>query len=210
MENLSLPAKKKKKALKKTDLPIFAISVVALVMVVFHRYTQENLELKSGQPSDSRLSLQSANGPATNLYSINTNLKLITGKVNDSRMETDIQNELSRPAESLNEKDLLPLDQENSVPVYSHLELDSQNPAQEIADSLKQPRSGSASRNPLEEQVDLAIEKAEFLNKYNEQYRKQYVREVIENAKQKGYRVRFNKDYTIHSIEKLSRYPSNQ
>tara|TARA_B100000749_G_scaffold280455_1_gene276605 strand:+ start:40903 stop:41505 length:603 start_codon:yes stop_codon:yes gene_type:complete len=193
---------KKKKEKFSGDLSLFTTTLVAMLLVVFHDYagrgefSQEFL----GSSSSSEGTKSINPNRAYPLEIINKGLKAIHDERSFNQDKVEL--EKLRAPQDLNQAEAMGMNQVRQEGQDWGTQLQPENPAIEIAKRNRRPVVVDLDR--LDTEVARNLATREELREYDEVYRKEYIKQFLENARKDGYVIILNDDLSIKEVKNIS------
>ena len=195
--------KNKPKGKFSSDFSLVVTTLVALLLVVFHEHAERGTLSFQKQNTPDRnpaSSLDQSPNTQSPMDMINRGLKNVYDVKHIQRERAQL--EKSQRPRNLNQSDYVELEKLKREAQAYGLQLQPINPAEEIARKNEQPLR--MDYDQLDSEVSRNLAARELLQQHDEAYRREFIRQFVENARKDGLDVILNKDLSIKEVRPLS------
>ncbi|MEZ4870791.1 MAG: hypothetical protein R2827_00825 [Bdellovibrionales bacterium] len=182
------------------DLSLMTTTIVALLLVVFHEHTNRDT-FKSSDKGARRISSTHTEQKTFPMDILNKGLQNLHSEREIHRERAKMEREL-RPRD-MDQQQYLDVEQVKREGQQYGLQLNPHNPAEEIARQNKNPVR--MDYNQLDTAVSRNLAAQEALAQYEQEYRKEYIKQFLENARRDGYEIILNDDLSIKEVREVKR-----
>ena len=191
---------KKKPDNFKGNFSIFTITLVALVLVIFHKSTERGtLSLDYRNSAN----ISQPKGDERRMFPldvINNGLKNVYQSGDLNRQKTELENQGSD--RNIDPEKYTELDRLRRENQEYKLQVEPRNKAAEIA---RENRPVVMDPNRIDTQVSRELANREYLDEYDKAYRKEWIRQYLENARRDGLEIILNDDMTVKEVRKITK-----